>query len=165
MGIIASKPHKEGSFLSMGWLELGDGDSHARILPPPAFGLFPPSTEWRGEKHRVYNNLGKEVTPSPFDGEGDGGWGFPSGPALCVVFLNSLRGREILFSMGRVDLGGWGFRRPNPHPALRAPLPTRWGGEKRRVYNEIGKEVTLPHPSTGSGHGLVGKGWGWGLPR
>ena len=49
-------------------------------------------------------------------------------------------------------------RRPNPPPPAYGLLPLhRVEGEKRRVYNILGKEVTLPH--------LMGKGWGWGFCR
>ncbi len=64
--------------------------------------------------------------------------------------------RCIYNDMGE-EAGGWGFSRTNPHPALRATLPIKWGGLKRRIFNDIEKEVTLPH--------LMGKGRGWGFPR
>ena len=67
-------------FLSLGWVDSkGDGDSGARILPPsglrppPLHGLFNNAVE--GEKCRVYNKSGKEVTLPHLMGKG-WGWGF-----------------------------------------------------------------------------------------
>ena len=56
---------------------------------------------------------------------------------------------------------GGGSPRPNPHPALRAPLPIKWGGEKHRIYNDIGNRVTLPPVIF---YSPMGKGGGWGFP-
>ena len=81
------------------------------------------------------------------------------GRSLYTVFWRVGGGSGVF--PRKLPAPGGGSPRPNPHPALRAPLPIKWGGEKHRIYNDIGNRVTLPPVIF---YSPMGKGGGWGFP-
>ena len=66
-------------------------------------------------------------------------------------------GELSIHGVGGIERVGFSTLESSPlRPSASSPS-TEWRGEMRRIYNNLGQEVTLPH--------LMGKGRGWGFPR
>ncbi len=113
---------------------MGFGGWGLRRLNPPPSGLRPPppSTEWRGEKRRLYSDIAEEVTLPHLMGKGRG-WGLLREPRRQRGNFEQPIGGSLIL-MGWADLNDRSFTN-EASPDRLAPLTLSDRGEgKKKSY-------------------------------